>query len=182
MNAKEFMALPRNERRVFVAKDVLKQLNKLSIKQGQYVVFDAEISGSVWGLPTDGITDKFKNQELKDILHKVRKDCEVCALGACFLSIVGITDKFEINRNNVNSYNEIEFERIEKHLKKVFTSREMALIETAFEGVVIRDEYILENDQAVRRAKDFACQYADNKDRLRAIMKNIIKNNGKFCP
>ncbi len=173
MNVKEFNALGRKERKVFIAEDVLKQLRKLNVSENNYFSMNKMLS-------------EYRGKELKDVLPKIRQKCHVCALGACFLSVVSIVDDFKICEDTVDTCcfslsltddSWIDIESMSGHLKKVFTEREMALIEAAFERMLVQDVFP-EADPAVAKAISFGLSYSDPKERLRAIMKNIIKNKG----
>ncbi len=153
----EFDKLSKTKKRIEIAKDVLKQLKarKLNVKKGDYCYINNEI---------------FANKNLKNVLSKFRKSCEVCALGACFLSIISIIDNFVLD----DCYT-IGRHKMSPYLKLAFTDNQLDLIECSFEGWT---DYFTEAEKKATRfhAKD------SPEVRLKAIMKNIIQNNGTFKP
>lgn len=96
---------------------------------------------------------------------------QVCALGACFLSHV---DQF--NKLKVDPYWDGRLGRatITQQLSDVFTTQQMAMIEDAFEQESRRSDTV--------EALFFGNSFEDDKERLKAIMKNIIKNAGVLVP
>ena len=128
--------------------------------------------------------------------------CEACAIGACFLSIVNKINKLDIG----NSEKEFSLREIYCHLIKVFSKQQIILIENSFECgsgglringyngklkfnqlVIGRGVYNELKDTKIsydllNKAISFGRNYQKSEDRLVAIMKNIIKNNGVFKP
>ena len=117
-------------------------------------------------VPTRGhyvVFDEPVTGELRQELANI-KSCQVCALGALMVAKVARTNKCDL-------FNEISLSRDEttSHLIEFFSDDELDEIEQAFEGVVVYDQ-------------KYWFKYPDDSDRLIAIMKNIIKNNGTFKP
>lgn len=112
--------------------------------------------------------------------------CDVCAMGACFLSAFKLFDgDVAQNIRNCNSYgdsNNIGDDDIILSLKSIFTERQLKLIEAAFEC----NSYIAfyNNNGGVRYERGIGGNkwecIEDDVDRLYAIMQNIIDNKGKF--
>jgi hypothetical protein len=168
------------EMAVAVAKDVLKSLRYIKAKQGYRYVRG---SRSAVKLAQNGADSKKTAQELK-------KTCNVCALGACLLSTVTLYNKFDFNESlrvdrTGKTILDTDSDRVVKRLSSVFSREQMALIEMAFErnnhSGAIWDHRV--NDTVVgQRAEAFGRQHRSPRERLRAIMKNIVKNGGKFVP
>ncbi len=176
MDTKEFTKLTKKERKVAVAKDVIKQLKNIVPREGVY--FRAKV--------TKDQKDNILGEELKDYIPELT--CEVCALGACFLSVVNIIDNFKITQNhleyfyNTSSWSDdlvIDDIYMFKHLKKAFSSTELILIESAFEKKYMAG--ISLSYEKYEKAVAFGRKYKSAKSRLKAIMENIVKNE-TFVP
>lgn len=140
------------------------------------------------------LVNKFGGQSLQDVMKKKRyKPCTVCALGSLFLAHIDKFNEADIPTTSRTNYrfgdqHDITFNNQEymiSRLSPFFTKRQLLLIEHAFEGrkVNIRPtEYIADSPDAINAAEYFHKQYKTPKKRLEAIMRNIIKNDGKFRP
>ena len=120
-----------------------------------------------------------ETKDSKLIAQKIKKYCEVCALGACFLSVVALTNKYDFGlSDNIDLSGEDVFKR----LKSVFSLKQLYLIENAFElgqgFSAQRSRWHTDYLAAI----SFGKKYDRPKSRLRAIMKNIIANEGVFIP
>jgi len=163
--------------RVEVAKDVIRSLRLLTVRNGVYFkpAGSVKLVNSIVSSSTDS----------KRVAQKLKKGCEVCALGACFLSSVRLTNRwefggFEEHWTGPAQVRAVEREVLEEKLHKIFTPFQIDLIETAFEEYNCTN---LANDRyVIGRAISFGSKHYDSTSRLRAIMKNIIKNNGTFKP
>lgn len=192
------------ERRVMIAKDVIAGLRskRLSAKQGEFVNDPSE---------KNFITEKTDEKNcMKKALKKIEK-CEVCALGACFVSL---TERFNnITLGNVYGSElkelkldfsggcpvtlNLSFDDISQSLQKFFSKSQLAMIEYAFElGGWINDEGA-EGWCLTDKQKDHCTAFYDtfftvdkngygydrNQPKLLAcIMQNIIENDGLFKP
>jgi len=163
--------------RVEVAKDVIRSLKLLNPKSGVYL--------RPFGTATLANKIVESSKDSRKVAQKLKKGCEVCALGACFLSTVKLTNKYTFNPIRPSEYMPYKSDSWDREdllgkLHKVFTPFQIDLIETAFEGYncgVIRMGSAID-----QRATSFYHDYEDETSRLRAIMKNIIRNNGTFKP
>ena len=171
-----FSKLSKAEQRVKVAKDVLVQLKnkKYIANMGAYIDgMDLENSGLKNG---DNIKSNF---------HKI-KSCKCCALGSCILSITKFKNTLIIGDVNSGKY---PFYDNTKKLFKMFSPKQLLLIENSFEGkpegqntsrigytVFMADTTFEEKE----KCRSFYLQYPDTELRLIAIMKNIIANKGLF--
>ena len=169
--------LTKAELRVQVAKDVLKHLKTLRVLAGNTYVW------------TDGVDDVDYEKPSQKIARSLQKNgCEVCALGACFLSLVALKNEFDFDGKTIFTRSEIT-----NRLRSVFSDAQMDLIEEAFEWDVEDTPYGAREN----RLSAFARKYHNNNTyfdsargfvvvcgdrRLRAIMKNIIENKGTFKP
>ncbi len=157
------------EKRVEIAKDVLAQLRaeKIVASQGTYCFLDADIQGT---------------EELREEVKGAR--CEVCALGALFMGDIRKNDKCKgvdvglgLEPDGfVNHY--IDERAMRDRLGKLFSVKQTALIECAFEKGIDPTNSLSENEYATATA--FGNRYEDSSERLRVIMRNIIRNDGQF--
>jgi hypothetical protein len=170
----------RAQMRVNVAKDVLSRINTIQVKSGEYI-FSPQLSY----LPLETINDNAQKY-----VDKIQSDCQVCALGACVLSYVRLYNKVTIKEMGYDDY----FERlnpknktIRNILKNIFSDVQILLIESAFESenhdVTFMYEDVEESyGDSVEKAVLFGNEYRTLRDKLEAIMINIIQNNGEFVP
>lgn len=177
-----FTSLSPAKKRVAIAKDVIEQVKaeRYLAKNRTYIDFLMKFDGQ--------IQSKF---------DKVK--CQCCALGAMFLSDVKYT-----NNCTIEDLDRINFSREEENrLQNYFDIEQLILIEAAFEcwgfetitefdgceedyriiegfgyDVMLSDLSLTSED--IDKAAQFGYQYDDNSERLIAIMRNIIKNRGKF--
>lgn len=164
------------ELRVEVAKDVLKHLKTLRVLAGNTYV---------WSRNSNVDYDKPSQTIARDLQ---KNGCEVCALGACFLSLVALKNEFDFDGKTIFTRREIT-----NRLRSVFSDAQMDLIEEAFERYVEATPYGAKE----KRLNAFARKYRNNNTyydtgrgydvvcgdrRLRAIMNNIIENKGTFKP
>lgn len=157
--------------RVRIAKDVLSTMRFMTIGRGNFVK-----------LTTDFILPEDSKKAAKKLQKS--KFCNVCALGACFISLVGIDNKFSSDWDDLSGAP--AGSTIQDRLSEYFDKEQIVLIENAFEQGT---GYFTEsNDQLVCGEVDtadavaFGEKFYDDAKRLAAIMKNIVKNNGTFKP
>ena len=173
LQQKDFMVsrkLVRRNRKlcVAIAQDVLAQirLKRFKATPGTYVEvqFEEEDDDKYAAAMSASFQQYFKaNKKTK---------CQVCALGAAFVSLVNIENKCSVE-NMMYNLKDL-FERLERH----FGQLNMGLMECAFERSSSNSrsyEYEL-IDMAVK----WGSQYDDDTERLQAIMRNVIRNNGDF--
>jgi hypothetical protein len=169
---KTFASLNEAERRVLIAEDVLKQ-----IEVGAY--------RPLKGFYINDFTVTRVNTRTKSI-QKLFDDieCQCCALGACLLSTTKYKNKLVVDdvielRSKSGAW---------KLLKDVFTSKQLLMIEYAFEGRFGGDrvgEDCFKDELSFPEEKEcveFGRNYVNSRPRLIAIMKNIIENKGEFIP
>lgn len=172
----------KTEKAVAIAKDVLRQIRFYrNVNKGSYV------AGNL-GITADDLD--YDKCGAKEHISEITKSCSVCALGACFLSYVRLFNKVKF-QDVVGAWGNIMLDRYELNdgtLGTVFSETQLLLIESAFEQKDMFDvtdlgeETYLRVKHELEDAIDFGKKYTDNKKRLRAIMLNIVKNNGKFIP
>ncbi len=197
MPKKQWSELTKAEKRVSIAKDVIKQLKagKIIAKRGTYFfmddirVRDEFYTTSVKNPDRDSSEWEIrKNVELQPFLQKAKK-CDACALGSMFICEVTERDKFK------SKYLCINDKQILKRLD-IFSKLQLRLIEAAFERQVIVDvekKLVIKKGASMnspdtittllaKKAIKFGYKYKSNSKRLIAIMMNLIKNKGQFIP
>ena len=161
-----FNALPHNKQRVEIAKDVLKwlALGRIKAGAGSYI-FIRNAKARI---------DRKENPEgsFQDLVKRDSFTCDVCAKGALFVCAVARKDK--VKNNQMRGFNGNE---LSAKLGGVFSPEQLALIEAEFEGNVIDTDIIY--DYTFIPSID---RGLSDRMRLKAIMQNIIKNNGTFKP
>lgn len=177
---------------VLVAKDVIKQVKraKLVVKPGTYAqaIVD-DVRGYSWQdvVEADGL---LKARDLQDIMKAENATCHVCARGALVMAKANLFNSCPIPSLAGTHYSAEKFSRLE------FPKDIWARAEAAFEGF---DEGINLNDAEEAESNDYDCleilsikerkaclkfyyKYQDETKRLLAIMRNIIRNEGRFVP
>src|SRR5262245_7122659 len=110
--------MTKSERAVAVAKDVLYRIktNQITALPGTYCNISVPSS---------------KGDSLQKIVNN--NTCDVCGIGAAFVSYVGLFNKFDIKYNS--PHNTVFFRKeVTSRLSGAFTPRQLSLIECAFEG------------------------------------------------
>lgn len=177
--------LSKAEMRVIVAKDALAQMKaeKYIATNGTYVGSELISRIGIEGgerHPYDGGGSCYINLEepLQPLLLKDKGECRVCAKGALFLSAV--------RKFNSAKVGDVADDDDFKIAVKIFGLKQYDLIEAAFEGWDSTKERWdgteYTGNTSVPAATAFGDQYDGNTERLVAILKNIIKNDGTFKP
>lgn len=179
-------------KRVAIAQDVIKSLkaNKISAVTGTWIGLD----------DVSGFCDLKAGTELQKYFNQPKVTCDVCALGACFVSAVKLGNNCKLTKDALD-LGGFEFydpkhdgsaddTGMWKILTRYFPYRQMVLIETAFEegqgaygagngGHGLRLLGAELHDRAVEFGNQYYC---DTERRLGAIMQNIVDNKGSFKP
>lgn len=177
---KRFMKMPKPRRRVAIARDVLAQLGtKIIATTGIYLQ-----SNDLDGV---GDTTKTLGDQLQKHLRKV-KSCNACGLGALLFCAVTRANDLKVSDSNV-SFGNVPSNK--SYLKRFFDTKQLGLIETAFEQGVRFAETGTSQKQInaafnfvseVPKADKYAHTRSAHDLRLRLIMENIIANGGTFKP
>ena len=116
----------------------------------------------------------------------IASNCQVCALGAVFYAMAGREATEKIGKRPYAG--DMKGDMLAR-LVPTFTEQQVDLIEAAFERTaMMADSYASDDPDynytspEVTRAMNFGHRYDDPADRLAAIMRNIISNNGEFRP
>lgn len=167
----EFKKMTQDEKRVRIAKDVLASLkaNKIIATPGSYC---------------DVNSNNYKSLENKSFQKLLLKEnevsCEVCAIGSLFVSLVSRENDFRFKSNQLISGGTEAVLGIKDMIKKLhplFTKKQLFLMELVFEGDDINNKF---KDKTEEKAYQIYKKFNTYEERLKYIMKNVIKNKGKF--
>ena len=139
-------------KRVQIAIDVIKQLNTKTIKAspGNYFSFDINVNSD------------------NSLRHNINNNqCDVCAKGAIFVSIVRLYK--DLHNRGEGGYNKIFKNVISRHSEDFFTKAQLSEIEHAFEGWI-----------TPTGINYYPARLLTPEKRMRMIMQNIIDNDGEF--
>jgi len=150
----------KKERRISIVKDCLARLRYRSVRSRNGYVVGLRTIASV----NDG--------QLKLHIRQFEKECQVCALGAMFLSYVGKENRITCEYVCLRG----ELAVVKGSLRTLWSARQLCMIESAFEKHQIGDGD--DNSKAVV----FGGRYCTDKSRLRAILKNMLAHDGLFKP
>ena len=166
-----FKKASKPEKKILIAKDVL-----ANIKSKKYIASHGNYFNNLYELSLN----IGKNNDIQENFDKI-ENCECCALGACLISSTKYQNKLTFDDLGYGSSTSNSW----LQLKSIFTPREMAIIESCFEGFdtnacrVATDKFYYELDSNTGiKCQDFHDDYIDDEERLVAICKNIIKNKG----
>ena len=174
--------LPRAQARVAIAEDVLASLRakKLIAEAGTYLEVDWDDDGH-WENSIDlarPVVDSLKT-----------KQCMVCAVGAIFCSTVKktnvIADKVVSHSAISDGWKALDFfneGRARSYLHRYFTPKMLTAIEAAFEGTDYDGDAGADDGAATPATLKFYNRFETDDRRVKAIMKNIVRNEGTFVP
>ena len=196
------------QKRVLIAKDVIAQIKAKKIKpeSGTFVSVE-KIKGFISSSEADKRTGawNYAMSRLSDsegsaadvrqlYLDNTLQQCSCCALGGMFMSCTLYNNNTTVEdlEHAGNDIGEVLLEetgeKLSNGLNKFFSVAQLKLIEQTFEGdngAVLSgtDDGTGEMvDEFSPQAAAFYNKYKKPKDRLIAIMQNIVKNNGTFKP
>lgn len=183
--AKKFSRMTKAEKRVAIAKDVLEglRLKKLVATNGTYFGFRDNDERAdwwsalgwnpreLWRVPVDIDLDAKPAEPIK-----APKQCSVCAIGSVFVSAVDRFDELTIGEAS-RAFSGGNREAMTNYLGRWFPAKQLALMETVFEGSDISKSLSVKDlAAAVREHGRLAPLGAERT--MEAIMRNIIRNGG----
>ena len=196
----KFEKLTPPQKRVAIARDVLEQ-----IRMGRYI---SSTGAYVSGLLMKNGQERYhvSDKGIKGNFGKIKK-CEVCAMGACLMSITKFENKLTFG-NIGSSMEQLKNDKTKELFASIFSPEQLLLIERAFEGnlggttVGANIFGLREGDffNQIEKCHDFYKKFnkspkdsATSKEindlrklneekRLIAIMRNLIRNKGMFIP
>lgn len=173
--SKSYNSMSITDRKIAIAKDVIANIyaNTLTIKDNSGYVVAKNNSD----YDEDDISVLKKYFDSQKIAEMLKGSCEVCARGAMMLCKVS---KF----NNYEFGDEIYSADTTDALSDAFDDFELYQIESAFEGKIMSSMYDLEDGDfdELNEMYEAWLFIRDPKDRMLAIMQNLIDHNGKFKP
>ncbi len=148
--------------RIRIAQDALAWLRAGALRASHWCFFlPATFEGR------EALTSATDGKQLRDV---VLGPCNVCALGALFVShVVSFNHRLAKDSWGIDRW------EIHEQLKDHFSSEELSCIEVAFEGWGSASSRYSQSYLFYRR-------YPNSTERLEAILENIIKNEGEFIP
>lgn len=171
---RRFNAMPKNRQRVAIAKDVITSLNTKEIvaTQGSYLN-----SRQLWPDSKEFFSEEKENldKQVRDVfIDKNPPKCTACAVGSLFVCAVKRHDAITIGEMNT-------FDRgnLTDYLDKFFDQDQLHLMEDAFETYYDKTN---RHNESYNEAEDFGRKYKTAKERMIAIMENVIANDGEFIP
>lgn len=171
-----FSKLSKPQQRVRIAKDVLLQL-----KKKKYIAAEGAYINNTDLMFYSGLSSSDDIQKNFSKIH----ECRCCALGSCLLSIT----KFKNTLNVGDVMGKYNFLQKSKKLFKMFSPKQLLLIENSFEGRPSSDTMTRVGNKVfganTTRKENIECmafyyKYPNSNSRLIAIMKNIVANKGSL--
>ena len=175
------------EKRVLIAKDVIAQLKAKRIFAETGTWTDLDVLGKAQSFNEEaGFQETF--------LTDNSLSCNCCAVGSLFIGCTLYANKlpnYEIRDNWELGENLISRKKFANGFEKLFSPKQLGLIELAFEG---RSEFFTDDEWFDYEAPKLSAKentaarvryydaFKSERDRLIAIMENIIENNGTFEP
>ena len=158
-----FRKLPKAKQRVALAKDVIQQLDARKLIA----------SHCYFGWKHRDDNARFSNLPDKAQFGTATSQtkCEVCGIGSLLVAAAELADQLPVDwALDITTGSTNERFSIVDYLAPWFSSTQLDMIEMAYEQTSTRGGF-----------RSFYTVRSD-KQRLRAIMKNIIANNGRFVP
>lgn len=182
-NNAKFAAMSKPEQRVTIAKDVLKWIRagKLRPRNGRWVMRD-EMDGL---FPANAFAPDTTTFDAQEALLADFPTCDACALGGLFVAAVCRGDKLKVNSQHGLFP---DFEKIKTYLVKFFVKNDIYMMEYTFEGGNGGVDDFMITSAAAGKCHAFRDRFReengsiDPKKLLAGIMKNIVKNAGRFRP
>ncbi len=154
-----FAKMTKAQKRVAIAKDVIKQIAARSIKPRFQIYLES---------PNQIAKKMDIGKQLCDVLPN-RPACKVCAIGGMFVAAVGLFNDLPVDETFVNRF--VDAGPLKNRLLNFFGREQLREIEWCFED----NETWITNVNAPKHRRDAA-------KRMAAIMQNIIENKGTFVP
>jgi hypothetical protein len=175
-----------SQRRVMIAKDVIKRLNTRQIKavNGSFTKFGYDSNGRLDGA---NVQEVLHNPKFATGITSKKPVCNVCGIGGLFLSAVSFRNKFQLNEYGSTYANSAQ--AVTKLSE--FSHKQKQLIEMAFEqgnGWFTTESCCgnyIKSTPAVIAARGWREKYfkkGTSKTVLIALCRNIIRHGGWFNP
>jgi hypothetical protein len=184
MTKSKFEKLSKDKQRVVVAQDVL---DRIALKQ-------IIPNGGSFCTINDNNGEHYDDDiQVSEILKKPKTTCYACAKGGLFLAYIGIVNNYSgdvFGYGYFRDSQELDSEEMKK-LSKIFTPKQLSLIETTFEHksydwntpLTTQEEekcFDFHKKYGYKKGENEFNTYSDKTKVLKAICNNIIKNEGTF--
>lgn len=171
-------------KRVIILKDALKQIKlKSYIAETECGYVNANYKSNIDN-EIDDLENKLSKEgkdtskiELRDSLKDLvnpEKPCQVCARGALLLSSISKFNNYSLEKAYAGGLDS----NARDVTARIFGKKNSELMENFFENNSVNDET---SEEGAKR-EIFREKYPDETDRLKAILRNAIRNNGTFKP
>lgn len=201
---KKWENFTQQEKAVALGYDIVQSiLASIYVAQTQYYIQDDAIKDAAMKKTGvyDSWNDKVRNQGVQELLTEgLVANCHVCALGACYLSVVRFDNKDTVRDISWKSLNGVygageEVGEGRQRLIDTLGYQMVDMLESAFErksfNSIALKKRTAEYKAAIKKAIAFGKEYKQEAgidkqeaetNRMLAIWMNVIKNNGVFKP
>ena len=181
-----FDKLPKWKQRVAIARDVLKWLSIGKLKAAHTYFSAVRVGEEQQESPVRRARQQNPDASLQALLLEDAVSCNVCAKGAVFACTVARRNQVTVS----NASGIGDPEQLYDKLGGLFSRYQLALMENAYEENLIdsnaphRKFAIAVGPYALRQGGDYSTEAWNrgSKERMQAIMRNIIRNKGTFKP
>jgi len=122
--------------------------------------------------------EKDVGKDVRDVLKKKMKTCQVCAVGAVMVSSILRFDNMPVTKGAIERHNGGDYlaeAAGDRTFKSPFSAKQLMVLEAEFEDYSRYGENYNPLGLFCRKFKNRA-------KRLTAMMENVIRNKGKFVP
>ncbi len=161
----------KQKQKIAIVRDALKQIEAEKFQP------TARVYADLPSLYKAEVGTELQDHLKKRVTHK--SPCEVCAIGAMFLSAIRLHDRFKITQE-IKDNGEVSAIAMKKNLGKFFSSDELKILESSFEiyAAVLSEDL---QDQFLN-AYDYRyfLTQLDDRERLIWLLESVIALKGKF--
>lgn len=178
MTKAQLQALPIEEQRVELAKDVLRMMRsrKFYARRGTYMELLFSLPRIAIRNPRARLDEVFRERSAEEPMGSV------CAIGAIFCAAVDKFGRLKLSDLDLAGHesDNVKPEKMLEYLSPWFSRDQLRLMELAFEAEWHGGNRLPDEDE-FEVAKEFA-RDERSADAMEMIMKNIIENKGTFAP
>jgi hypothetical protein len=169
--------ISRAEARVLLAQDVIAQLEAKTLVPAHIY---CRVITKKPAMDVFTPEDVEYGLDVRDVLKKRAKRCEVCAKGAILIATIMKFDNMPVQDWHLR-LNPLSSMASDNDYDSYFSRPQMELIESAYEGTFYNADDARECD-AIAMLEDHFPLKAMDRERMVVIMENIIANAGTFKP
>jgi len=176
----------KQQRKMAVLRDALAQVKAKKYKARFGSIFDPKWNGVLYNKLEESVDNDQVRNILNTELKKKDEYCEICARGCLLVSRIKLENKFKVeDYRNITGGNFDDSSVEDQYLMKLFSKRELAMMENAFETSNYRDfpinsEYLSDEDND--SSWKFGKKYKSANMKLIKILENAIAHKGTFTP